>query len=181
MTENTSGRKSGDNNFEELCAAVVSRLDDPAYIEHINTIFIIERTIDGQRKYPKWMVESSDSEMDDAIKEGFTFEPEDIRSVLGNGLTVSTNNFQEQGSYRVEGREVLNIVDIFLQELAERDIDPEDIDIMLEGLISGAIGIGSRKPFCTYQTDITVSGQGLIEDTYFLDVQFRPIPKNLES
>lgn len=167
-------------NFDERLSRVNRLLDDQKFVEHLNTTFIMDSKVDGQRPYKSYEIEMGNESIVEAEKDGFKFEPDNICFKLGNGLAANTENFTKAGSFVLTGETVSEFVDSFLFRAMKDGWRPDEIGVAAEAIVTGAIGIGFGIPFESYQTDITISGQGLLEDTYFMDVQFRPIPKNIE-
>lgn len=167
-------------DFENLANWVRQQLDNPDFVESVNRTIIIHSVSDGQQVYKVEEIEDAEAERLAVQKEGFVFESDNICYILGQGLRKVTNNFKSSGSFRITGELVSDFVDSYLYEAAKNGWDPNKVSVAAEAITTGAICSQFNIPFASYQTDITVSGQGLQAETYYLDVQFRPIPKNLK-
>ncbi len=180
MTENAYGFSSGDD-FEGTVGKIRKALEDPSFVEQVNALLIVDCTLDGQRSYTKEHMEMVKNYEIEAIKQNRYLEPEDRRNFLLNLIGEHTNNFTEVGSCRISGEKAFNKVDEWFYELGELDIDLEKLNEIAEVEISTALWLGARKAYESYQVDFTINGQGTIEETYFIDMQFRPIPKNIQE
>lgn len=169
------------DDFDELANWVAKRLDDPDFVESINRTIIINSVVDGQRLYSKDEIDDAEEERQAVLAENFKFAEDNICYILGVGLRQATQDFKNSGSFRLEGEMVSDLVDSYLYEAAKQGWNTDNLRIASEAVVTGAISLMFNKPFQSYQTDITIMGQGLQADTYFMDIQFRPIPKNVQK
>jgi len=182
MSELFRADNSGsERNFEDLVKSVEGLLDNPDFATQVNQKIIISCVVDGQRTYTQHLIDLARRGVLEARTDGFSFEPNSLSDILARGIAKATYNFSKNGSFRLEGYPVFKFVDRYLFDAAENNYDLDDLSFAAEGLISGAIGIGFGVPFESYQTDIAIAGQGLLTDTYFMDIQFRPISKNVKA
>ncbi|KKQ92349.1 MAG: hypothetical protein UU16_C0003G0023 [Candidatus Woesebacteria bacterium GW2011_GWA2_40_7] len=57
------------DDFDERVDQVKHLLDDEGFVEHLNTTFIVDSRVDGQREYKKFEIEMGREAMIDAQKE----------------------------------------------------------------------------------------------------------------
>jgi hypothetical protein len=180
------GKIEKENGFDRLRLEAEALLNDPAFVEELNSTVIINSTVDGQRPYKIGEIKIALNLAKEC--EGQDEPCDDWYKKLGDGLAEATANFTQNGSYRLHGRDVFNLVDCSSYEIINATYESvlgttpnlEGIGWAAEGMVFAAVGLKFGIPFQNYQTDITIFGQGLLIDTYFMDVQFRPVPKNIE-
>jgi len=183
MTESFQDKYSlsPDNNFEENKERVAKFLKDPEFVELVNQVTIFDNSSDGQRLYSKAHMDMVNKFHLEAEAENEVLQSEDRRKLLFDVISEHTNNFTEAGNCRIEGEEAYLRVDDWLVDISHWNMSLEEITTFAEAEIAGALWLGARRHYKSYQLDLTINGQGLITETYFIDIQFRPSPKNVTS
>jgi hypothetical protein len=155
-------------------------LGNPEFIDFINSSFVIESYSDGARMYPSaeiitynMSVLNKKDEKDNDILE--------IYKIISDGLIKATEDFTEEGSFETKGKPVFDLVDQSMLVISQNRLDPDStIKTALEIVTHTAINMAKSCLYEDYQVDISVSGQGLLHDTYSLNIKFKPISKNVD-
>lgn len=169
------------DNFEEARKKVKNALTDPKFREELNRSLIILSTSDGSRYYSAYdidLIKGYEAEITETER---MLEPGSFREELSNKLKIETENLEKFGVVKMSGYGVFELVDEVLLTVfpyrSNVDNLAEDIEIAIAGIISCSFA----RPYDSYQLDISVSGQGLMDDTYSMVLVYKPIPKNLDS
>ena len=179
MANELFGDYSVNDDFAAKTRKVQELLKNPEYVEKLNAFLIYDFTVDGQRTYLGWEIGAM-QEAEAIIRQTEPkFDRDDARVELVQGLDESTNHFTREASFRLKGSPAGSMVDNCEGYREILGWGSEILPKLIENLVAGAIYVEFKLPFESYQMDITVNGQGLLQDTYFIDVQFRPIPKNV--
>lgn len=179
MTEIFPGPCAYPDDFQARVEFVSKALDNPAFIEQINDRLIIDEHSDGQRDYSGDEIIKMGTRYLEALMEGVKLAPGSMSDVLARGLLSATDNFLSPGSFTLKGGMVCDLADYVYFEANKNNFDPARIMELVETFVAGALALGCDKAYEDYQTDISLSGQGVMPETYELNIQFRPIPKNV--
>lgn len=168
----------GDSN-EELLRFVEDNLDNPDFVDEVNRSIIFNSFLDGQKLYNERDIEIHLNLLREAQAKGITLKEGDVQFDLANLLKTPTKNFTQEALCKIRGSQAFTFIDqIMLQINGDTQTDVTEY---FEVVIAGALGIKYNIQFDQYQTDITIIGQGLVQDTYEIDVVFRPVPKNVQK
>ena len=178
--ENVYGFSDSDS-LEERRDKVTKAMEDPAFIEKINSTVVIDVVTDGQREYDQSDIKTKEILLKQSTNEGILLEPGEFKDVLGQELAQATDYFTKPGSIKMTGEQIVILANYLASICFENGLDDKQLGEMVEAIVAGALGIGFSLDFAKYQTDITLSGQGLMTDTYLLDIQFRPVHKKIAS
>jgi hypothetical protein len=169
--------KNSRSEFEDAKRRVEENLDNPDFVEKLNQEFIIGRSWNGGRDYDADFVayilgmEALYPEETEKISESF--------KKFGEAIFAATDGFTKEAELKIEGKTIFKIIDAVFYTIAENGADPNEFPLFLELTMAGTLFSLYKLSFDRYQIDYTVSGQGLLEDTYSIDITFRPIPKRI--
>lgn len=172
---------SENDGFDEQVRKVQAFLKDPGFVEFGNKNCIYSAVVDGQRKYSREGIEAIKLEEEKVDKENLDLSGDGINLRFAKGIAEATENLTQPGVYIIQGHDAYGIMDSIMFDISEMNLPTEAIGDFLELSIAGALYMNFKKSFVDYQTDISMSGQGFMAETYSINIQFRPIPKNIED